>query len=376
VRVRCVAAGTAPAVRTLLGRDWSGSGGGSSGRIEAFDADADLDGDRHLDDTEYARRAAGKDARFLYESRLFTTYGPMRFVVRPGPEAVRAWCRDFAARDLAAVPLASGLFVDNSSGNSALCSETPAPIEPTASFSEEYGSLLASVAQAIAPKFLVANTAGGRESANPIVAAGVHYFEEFLFRPLQHSWATFENEESVVAMRLAAAGLAKKRPIGILDSRADGAADLSDPRALTAALANFYVVADPSSQFFTFWGGQDPDGPWSRHWCAAAEFDVGAPLGARTEWAAGTDPEDPNHSYRVYRRDYEKAVVVHKPRSFLDWSHAAGSLSDATATTHALDGTFRVVAADGSKGPEVTSVTLRNGDGAILERTGAATKAR
>jgi hypothetical protein len=43
-----------------------------------------------------------------------------------------------------------------------------------------------------------------------------------------------------------------------------------------------------------------------------------------------------------------------------------GSLSDNTATAHALGGTYRPLRADGTLGPPVTSITLRNGEGAIL----------
>ena len=40
--------------------------------------------------------------------------------------------------------------------------------------------------------------------------------------------------------------------------------------------------------------------------------------------------------------------------------------SDATATTHDLGGTYRPLRADGTLGDPVTSVSLRNGEGAIL----------
>jgi hypothetical protein len=43
-----------------------------------------------------------------------------------------------------------------------------------------------------------------------------------------------------------------------------------------------------------------------------------------------------------------------------------GTTADATATTVALGGRYRQVNADGTLGPVVTSVTLRNGEGAVL----------
>ena len=45
-----------------------------------------------------------------------------------------------------------------------------------------------------------------------------------------------------------------------------------------------------------------------------------------------------------------------------------GTLNDNTATTHQLGGTYRALNADGTLGAPITSVSLRNGEGAILIR--------
>ena len=65
LRYRTLTAGTAPVATTLLGRDYVNANGGTSGVIPAFDTAADLNHDGYLTDAEYARRAPGKDARFL-----------------------------------------------------------------------------------------------------------------------------------------------------------------------------------------------------------------------------------------------------------------------------------------------------------------------
>ena len=73
VRFR-VTAGTAaqnPVLKTVFGRDYVNANGGTTGVIPAFDYAADTNGDGYLNDAEYANRAAGDDARFVYESRLF-----------------------------------------------------------------------------------------------------------------------------------------------------------------------------------------------------------------------------------------------------------------------------------------------------------------
>src|SRR5205823_1562647 len=63
VRVRTLTAGSAPIANTILGRDYVGGHGTTSGVIPAFDASADLDHDGYLNDAEYAHRAPGENAR-------------------------------------------------------------------------------------------------------------------------------------------------------------------------------------------------------------------------------------------------------------------------------------------------------------------------
>jgi hypothetical protein len=368
VRIRCAHVGRPPRITTLLGRDWAGANGGSRGTVPAFDPAADGDGDGYLTDSEYARRTAGKDARFRYESRIFTTYGQMRFGLRPGLPSVAAWASDQCKRYLAAFPLAKGLFIDNSSGTTGLCDAPPA--ENVASFAQEYAALLASVARSVSPKFLIANTTGSLGPASPIVEAGIHYYDEFALRPMQQTWQGFGTMAEIVNLRRAAAAKAAVTPSGVLDSLSEGAAP-TDPRAHLGVLSLFYVLADPEHQLLEFWGGQDPSGPWEAKWCGAVAFDVGKPKGEHSEWASGPDPQNAKYVYKVYRREYDNAVVLFKPRSFFDWSNPNGTLDDATATKHDLGGAFRPVAADGTLGDAVTSVSLRNGEGAILARAGA-----
>jgi hypothetical protein len=116
-----------------------------------------------------------------------------------------------------------------------------------------------------------------------------------------------------------------------------------------------------------FYGGHEPSTAWRRHWTAAAAYDVGRPAGRWSRWAEGDDPSNPAMKYRVYRRSYERAVVLYKPLSHKqgDWK-TQPALGDETATTHDLGGTYRPLRADGSLGEPVTRVSLRNGEGAIL----------
>ena len=93
-------------------------------------------------------------------------------------------------------------------------------------------------------------------------------------------------------------------------------------------------------------------------------YDVGAPTAAWGTYAAGADPADAALTYKVCGWEYENALVLYKPLSYT--RGRTGTTADATATTHQLNGSYRKVNADGTLGPVVTQVTLRNGEGAVL----------
>ncbi|MBX9627011.1 MAG: hypothetical protein K2X82_24630 [Gemmataceae bacterium] len=363
VRLRVTAGETAqaPEIKTLLGRDFVGAGGGNSGTIPAFDAAADANRDGYLSDAEYLRRSAGMDARFEYESRLFYPYyGPMRFVTDPSDPAFRGWAADYHQRFLAAHPLADGIFLDNAIGKVPFAG-TPV-LEPTATYSADSGALVATVSRAIAPKWVMANTVSGGAAATPTAAAAGAVFEEFLLRPLAHNWQEAADAADVVALRLATPG----KPLVVLDTYPTGGSP-TDPRTQLAALAYYYLLADPDRTAVTFFGGYAPGTPWAEHWVPAAAVDVGDPAGGMTTFASGTDPQNPALGYKVLGREYANGLVLYKPLSYTK-GKGEGTTADATATTHALGGNYRAVAADGTLGPVVNSITLRNGEGAVLVR--------
>jgi hypothetical protein len=92
---------------------------------------------------------------------------------------------------------------------------------------------------------------------------------------------------------------------------------------------------------------------------------VGLPTAAMTTFATGKDPQNASLTYKVYSRSYGNALVLYKPRSYTA-GVGTGTTDDATATTHALNGSYRAVNADGTLGPVITQITLRNGEGAVL----------
>src|SRR5262249_7628758 len=140
---------------------------------------------------------------------------------------------------------------------------------------------------------------------------------------------------------------------------------VTDPRTQIATLANYYLIGDPVSTFLDFFGGYEPPTSWTRHWVQAAAFNVGQPKDTWSVFATGADPSNNALTYRLYQRHYTNALIVYKPLSSSSGG-AAGTLADTTATVHQLDRTYRPLQADGTLGAPVTSISLRNGEGAIL----------
>jgi hypothetical protein len=363
VRVRSTAgeAADAPVAGLILGRDYVNARGGPSGVIPAFDVAADGNHDGYLNTAEYAGRRPGFDARFAYESRLFYPhYGQMRFVTNPSG-AVGAWAANYQRRLVAANPLADGVFMDNSGGRAP--TEGAALVESTDTYASDYGAVLGAVNRGIAPKWVLANTSGGGTDADRVVRQVPGTIEEFALRPLAHTWAQFQDLADTVSRRLA---LSSPPAYLVLDSLSTGGSP-TDPRTRMAALADYYLLANPAATVFMAWGGEEPASAWSRHWWDAIAFNVGKPKGPLSEFAAGADPSDTALAYHVFQRAYDNALVLYKPLSYAVGRGTSGT-GEATATTHALGGNYRPLNADGSLGPVTRSVTLRNGEGAILVR--------
>jgi hypothetical protein len=358
VRFLTTSNATPPVARTILGRDYVNARGTTTGVIPAFDASADLDHDGYLNDTEYAHRRAGMNARFLYESRIFYGYyGQMRFAVNPSDEAYRNWAVQYSVQFLNGVRLSSGIFMDNSSGKVPFSSATV--LESTYYYGTDYGNLLHAVDRAIAPRWVLANTAGGAAAARNVIQQSHAYFEEFAIRAMAHNYQQFLDLAYMTSNRQALS----PTPYAVLDSLPNGGSP-TDPRTQLATLAYYYLLSDPVHTFLDIFGGFEPASTWSRHWIPAISHDIGQPLASWFSFATGLDPANRNLTYHVYGRRFGQALVLYKPLSYA--SGVSGTLADTTATTHTLGGTYYPLHADGTLGPAVTRITLRNGEGAIL----------
>ncbi len=363
VRIRTTTAGTAPVANTLLGDDYTNSHGTKSGVIPAFDWALDTSHTGYLDPAQYAiAAAAGYTARFAYQSRLFS-YGPMRFATNPGDSAFRSWAVNYEIQVIHNNPWASGVFMDNSTGVAPAMANSV--VEPITAYSTDYATLLYEIGRAIAPKWIMANTSGGGNNANPTVQLVQGYFEEFAIRALAQNYVQFENLAATVATR---STLTSPAPLAVLDSFPQGGAP-TDPRTELATLAYYYLLASPSTTFLDYDGGYDPSGPWSQHWFPAMNTNIGQPTGNWSLFASGADPSNAALTYHIYQRSFTNGLVLYKPLSY--GNGVAGTTADSTATTQSLGGLYYPVEADGTLGAPVTSITLRNGEGAILIKASA-----
>jgi hypothetical protein len=338
VRIRSVSNGHAPVINTILGNDYVHAGGGTSGTIPALSS-----------------------AQFAYQSRLFyASYGQMRFATNPSNPYFREWAIQYTESYLAANPTLAGLFVDNSGDNVPAAQGHVA--ESVATYAADYGSMLGAIGKAISPDWLLANSSGAGAGADPVIANTAGYFEEFALRPLSGSYQQFEDLAAVVAHR---ATLQSPSPYAILDALPTGGSP-TDPRTQIATLAEYYLLANPTSTFLDPFGGYAPATGWDQHFFDAINYNVGQPVGTWSLFASGLDPNDNRFIYRVYQRQYTNALVLYKPLSSTPNGSAVGSTSSNTATYFSLNGSYRELQANGTLGPVVTGVTLRNGEGAIL----------
>jgi hypothetical protein len=358
VRFATTSDGVAPVTQTILGRDYVNARGTTTGAVPAFDVSADLNQDGYLNDAEYAQRKPGMDARFLYESRMFYgNYGQMRFATNPSNADFRNWAVDYSVHLLGGLSQATGLFTDNSTGKPSF--DATKVLESTSFYATDYGNMLHAINQGIAPRWVLANTTGGGTSADTVILQTHAYFEEFAIRALAHNYQQFVDLATLIARRNAQSPV----PYAVIDSLPAGGSP-TDPRTQLATLAYYYLLSDPVHTFLDIFGGYEPATTWARHWIGAINYNIGQPSGNWFDFATGLDPANRNLTYHVYGRQFGRALVLYKPLSYA--SGVSGTLGDSTATMHSLGGTYYRLNADGTLGSAVTSISLRNGEGAIL----------
>ncbi|MFH1366788.1 MAG: hypothetical protein ABIH38_02220 [Patescibacteria group bacterium] len=132
-------------------------------------------------------------------------------------------------------------------------------------------------------------------------------------------------------------------------------------RGKIAGLAVYYMAMTDNVYFYTYVPPGPAYDPYSS-WFEAIAYDIGEPAGEYYVFAQGLDPSNLTGTYKVLARNFTKGLVLVKPRP--NWS-VTNYLSQ-SQTTHNLGGTYRSLNVDGTLGDPITSITLRNWEGAIL----------
>jgi hypothetical protein len=222
--------------------------------------------------------------------------------------------------------------------------------------------MLNAISKAIAPRWVLASVAGSGHNAETVIRYNPVYFEEFALRPMAHDHMRFLDYAELVERR---SRVTTPAPLAVLDSYPQNGKP-TDARMQIGVLAYYYLLADPETTFLCFFGGHEPGTAWNRHWTPAVAYDVGRPTGKWAVFGTGPDPVNPQLTYKVFQRTYEKALILFKPLSHGRGTNAKPTFGDDTATKHELEGTYRPLQADGTLGQPITSISLRNGEGAIL----------
>jgi hypothetical protein len=129
-------------------------------------------------------------------------------------------------------------------------------------------------------------------------------------------------------------------------------------------LCAYFMAKNGPTYFFSYpgqWYGYDKR---VKSWFDAMAYDIGQPVGKFYTFAQGNDPASPGSTkhYIILARQYDKALVLFKPA--YDWNT---SIYDSrSSTTHSLGAAYRPLNADGTLGGVISSISLKNWDGAIL----------
>lgn len=139
-------------------------------------------------------------------------------------------------------------------------------------------------------------------------------------------------------------------------------------RRLQEAAAAYYYCAYQSGMRAGMFLDSTATNPLNNH-NRFFGYDVGSAVDgqATAAFATGTDPSN-SQTYKVFKRDYVNARALYRPLSA-----SSATLGDAGAVTVNLGATYKrlSIQPDGSlaQGPAITTLALRNGEGALLVPT-------
>lgn len=389
LRYRTVRAGTTPIVGTMHNADFCNQKDSGSGIIPAFDYAADIDGDGYLNDVEYSGHAAIATARFSWHSRMPTGYGNTVLWGNMAKQTFKAWCATWITRGITSD--LDGYFMDNSHAGQLFARNQT--VEDTTTYGQDYGAMLNYTWRNLSStsrgsRFLVPNM-----GTSPVQSITQQLPIAYMEVMLQDSdtWTQFNVNANYIANQ---STYYSPAPIQIIDTFSVywdnvlytsypagsgltyGNGNLSD-RYRTLMLSYYYMIARPETYFGAFMDNNTISNLNPNRWFTSITTDIGQPVSSYQLFASGNDPSQPTKTYRIYSRQYTKALVLYKPLSSdaaiqPDWNSpfyatvGNAGITGSGLTTHSLGGTYYPVSPDGTIGSGITSISLRNAEGAIL----------
>ena len=401
VRLRCTRSGnTDPIAKTVkaekyirkLGDQW---------QVPGWDPSNDGNGDGFVDDEEFSDLANPlATARFRYQARAVTCHwDPQRWLMNmANPDYLKVLAVQQKRRVSTAPGKGkhtwAGVRIDNTSpyfiqkmiSMSGISGESESPLAEyrgrirnvARKWEKDFADCIGSVRRKLEGKMMAANVYGAFHFPDAEENLDVIYRENLI--NVRLTCLDFERKYSWVA------DAHEKEKSNAISIRIGNLGRTSEAitREQIYVLACFYIMQDPSLDYVVMaWGLNRFNFPRIR-WIDLLGFDIGKPTleipaGCSPAFETdngtyilhgGCDPGAPDKTYKVYAREYTKALVVAKPLSCKGPNPTLEmnprEYSEATTTIHRLGSRYRRLYADGTVGSLVNQIELRNAEGAIL----------
>jgi hypothetical protein len=288
----------------------------------------------------------------------------MRYVVNPGDAGNREYQVDRLSR---VAQNQDGVFLDEFGGGMSGASKPSDEYANFSAYMKAETELISQVHDAMKPRFLLINIAEywtAADSALVVAGGGVHLERvNFPFNDrLPSRWTQIDHllEQNVYTEFVTLWTHTDWMRSKSFPSFQQGMYSSRIERGQLVQLASYYMAVPKDPQRFSY----DQQNMWNVRpdtvWMPALEADVGHPREARHVIATGVDAA--RQKYSIYARDFDNAYVVIRPQ--LDWHPQI--YADSTGVTVPLPAPMRPLHRDGTLGPAVSSVTLRNVEAAIL----------
>ena len=307
------------------------------------------------------------------ETRVqFVSWGSRCWPINPGDPGARAYLADRMRRFTAN---SDGVFFDTHSSGSfgtALGKTAIAEYPDRQAYQRDMVDYLRGIATAIAPRIVMINTG---EYTRPLdfamaTAAGAVHLERFnnpLTEAMPEHWnwvdSLLAHNVIVELVTLDSWDEANSRHSAFATYTPGNYASSAE-RLKMFELASYYMVVPPSPDRLFLDLENAWKVPYDKVWLKAQEYSVGHPTGARRVIQTGRDST--GTGFKIWARDLDHALILARPTGA--WKNP--NYGDGTAVTVQLPDAqaLRPLHGDGTLGPPVTSVTLRNSEAVILIR--------